>query len=509
MTSLIDIGKEKQLFLDENLVERITGARQELHLPRKAGSEPIIPADRPWEGNALVMRTVLHDPQDGLYKMWYRTSNVISRRNPGTGALTVEYNGDSRSCLAVSTDGWNWEKPDLGRVEFDGSRHNNILPAESDIADRKNIFLDTQEPEPSRRFKAMGRFSDGDPELVARLEKDPSVYYEMDAEHAEALKRKGNWTSLGWNLYHSADGLAWEPYEGNPVFRDPPQARTWAGPARFMGWDPIRQVYAVHMEACQHARSPLMKRLIGRAESPDLVHWSRPETILVPDEQDPLDTQFYFAAIAAYHGVYVGLLTYYFTEQGIIVPHLVFSRDGIHYDRRFREPFIPVGEADSYEGREIYAEVPLVSGDDLLIFYTGRIAGHGTGPFYERATEADSIYAGIGMASLPLDGFCSIDAGDGEAEVVTRAFSFSGDRLQLNLGAADTARPLEVKVELLGPAHHHIPGFTVQDADPIHTPGVRQTVSWNGASDLSRFRGEPVKLHIRLRNAQLRALQFV
>lgn len=66
-----------------------------------------------------------------------------------------------------------------------------------------------------------------------------------------------------------------------------------------------------------------------------------------------------------------------------------------------------------------------------------------------------------------------------------------------------------MKVELLGPAHHHIPGFTVQDADPIHTPGVRQTVSWNGASDLSRFRGEPVKLHIRLRNARLRALQFV
>ena len=509
MTSLIDIGKEKQLFLDEYLVERITGARQVLHPPQKMGTDPIIPADSPWEGNSLVMRTVLYDSQDELYKMWYLASDITSQRDPGTGTITVGGNGDSRVCLAVSTDGRNWEKPDLGRVEFDGSRHNNIIPTENGIADSKNIFLDTREPDPFRRLKAMSRFSDGDPELVARLERDPSVYYEMDAKYVDALKQKGNWTSLGWNLYHSADGVDWEQYEGNPVFRDPPQARTWAGPARFMGWDPIRQAYAVHMEACQHARSPLMKRLIGRAESPDLVHWSRPETILVPDEQDPPDTQFYFAAITAYHGLYIGLLTYFFTERGIIVPHLVFSRDGIHYDRRFREPFIPVGEADSYEGREIYADVPLVSGDELLIFYTGRIAGHGAGPFYEREFGADSVYAGIGMASLPLDGFCSIDAGDEEAEVVTRAFSFSGDRLQLNLGTADPALPLEVKVELLGPAHHHISGFTVRDADPIRAPGVRQTVSWNGVSDLSRFRGEPIKLPLRLRNAQLRAFQFV
>jgi len=508
MPGLIDIGGEKQLFLDEHLVERITGARQTLHPPEKTGPQPILPSDRPWEGNSQVMRTVLRNPQDGMLRMWYVTSGVVSRRDPATGVIAAEH-GESRLCLAVSADGRSWEKPDLGRVEFGGSRHNNILPAESGVADSKNIFLDAHEPDPSRRYKAMGRFSDGDPELVARLEQTSDAYYEMDAKHTEALKEKGNWTSLGWNLHTSGDGVDWEPFGGNPVFRDPPQTRTWAGPARFMGWDPIRQVYAVHMEACQHARSPLMKRLIGRAESTNLVDWSRPETILVPDEEDPPDTQFYFAAITAYCGVYLGLLTYYFTERGLIVPHLVFSRDGIHYDRRFREPFIPVGPSDSYEGREIYAEAPLVSGDEMLVFYTGRMAGHGHGPLYERETGADSAYAGIGVASMPLDGFCSIDAGAEEAEVVTRAFCFAGERLQVNLGAADTAGRLEVRVELLGPAHHHIPGFTVDDADPIHTPGVRQAVSWNGNSDLSRFQGKPVKLHFRLRNARLRAFQFV
>ena len=34
-------------------------------------------------------------------------------------------------CYAVSSDGVNWEKPELGLVEFNGSKRNNILPFEA------------------------------------------------------------------------------------------------------------------------------------------------------------------------------------------------------------------------------------------------------------------------------------------------------------------------------------------------------------------------------------------
>ena len=84
-----------------------------------------------------------------------------------------------------------------------------------------------------------------------------------------------------------------------------------------------------------------------------------------------------------------------------------------------------------------------------------------------------------------------------------------GSRLQLNIGAEESARPRELSVELLGPAHHHMPGFTAEHADPIREPGLRQVASWNGVSDLSRFRGEPVKLHIHMRNARLRQFRLV
>ena len=75
-----------------------------------------------------------------------------------------------------------------------------------------------------------------------------------------------------------------------------------------MGRDPIREVYAVHPENSRHRRSPLGKRLIGRSESPDGIAWSEPETILVPDTQDPSDTEFYGMPCVAYEGLYVGLL---------------------------------------------------------------------------------------------------------------------------------------------------------------------------------------------------------
>ena len=51
-----------------------------------------------------------------------------------------------------------------------------------------------------------------------------------------------------------------------------------------MGWDPIRNVYVAHIESCLHRGCPLGKRITGRSESPDMIHWSEVETIMIPDD---------------------------------------------------------------------------------------------------------------------------------------------------------------------------------------------------------------------------------
>ena len=60
--------------------------------------------------------------------MWYRLYPVTP-----TGRYTDERRGPRLTCYAESKDGIHWEKPDLGIVEWQGSRRNNILFPPGDI----------------------------------------------------------------------------------------------------------------------------------------------------------------------------------------------------------------------------------------------------------------------------------------------------------------------------------------------------------------------------------------
>ena len=82
----------------------------------------------------------------------------------------------SRLCLAKSRDGVAWERPDLGLVEYNGSKHNNLLDVPGEPSGNVNLVLeDPEDPDPGKRFKMLS----------------------------------------GKDSYFSADGLRWRP-TGNP-----------------------------------------------------------------------------------------------------------------------------------------------------------------------------------------------------------------------------------------------------------------------------------------------------
>ena len=58
--------------------------------------------------------------------------------------------------------------------------------------------------------------------------------------------------------------------------------------------------------------------MIGRAESPDLVNWSEPSTLLVPDGRDPPDLQFYALHVAVYEGYFVGMLWTHVPDRPVL-----------------------------------------------------------------------------------------------------------------------------------------------------------------------------------------------
>ena len=131
-----------------------------------------------------------------------------------------------------------------------------------------------------------------------------------------------------------------------------------------------------------------------------MTHWSFPETIIVPDEKDRPSTQFYCTAIGVYEGVYIGLVDNYILNTGEIFLELVISRNGIHYCRDYREPFISLGAYGAFDGKEIYPEVPIFHEDRVLIYYTGRNSGHDLGPFYEQEMGEENLFGAIGFGGL-------------------------------------------------------------------------------------------------------------
>ena len=502
----IDIGSKKQLFFDDYLIESLSNARQVLNPAIKVDDNPVLRPERPWEGTSMTPNKVIFDPKDQVFKLWYSTSTTTVRLEngkpvPGGAAgLLLDTRGQV-TCLATSKDGVYWERPSLGLVEFEGSTDNNILPEREGLP-TVPAFQDLHEKDPAKLYKA----------LIL----------------TGTTQRRG----LQYDLFYSPDALEWTPYEGNPVIDTGQELGRWAG--RFQAWDPIRETYYVTMEASHHWRGPYGKRLVGKAESPDMIHWSYPEIILVPDQDDYPDTEFYSMPVLPYEGIYVGLLWIFRTTNVIHYPEVIFSRDGFNYERNYREPFIPRGGAlGDFDSSSVYVQDVIVHGDRILTYYTGT---NSRSP--EVALElGDKATTGIGLAISRLDGFVSLDSGKGWlvkdtsedelqktlgegvifkepesfSQMVTRPFGFSGSRLHLNASMAAIAAgpgPGQVRVEILKSNHKKLPGFTFNDADPITVSGLDHAVSWNGSSDVSALAGQSIKLRFYFKNAKLYSFQF-
>ena len=170
MTDPIDIGTRRELLVDDHLIEKIVGARLVLHKPTQR--DVAIVCDAPWEGNTCCYPTVFRDGD--LYRMYYRGSHFDEK---------TEKMNHQVVCYAESDDGLSWTKPDLGIVEFEGSKHNSII---WDGLGSHNFapFKDTNPGcDPDERYKAIG----------------------------------GTVTSKGLLTFKSADGVRWSKKSDSPV----------------------------------------------------------------------------------------------------------------------------------------------------------------------------------------------------------------------------------------------------------------------------------------------------
>src|SRR5476649_1217515 len=91
----INLGSQRELFVDNFLIATKTNVQLTLHEPRDEG--PAFSFDAPWEGRFCAYVTLIHDGDH--FRAYYR------------GRADASRDGVSEStCVAESTDGRNWTK---------------------------------------------------------------------------------------------------------------------------------------------------------------------------------------------------------------------------------------------------------------------------------------------------------------------------------------------------------------------------------------------------------------
>jgi hypothetical protein len=87
--------------------------------------------------------------EEGKYRMWYYANAL---KDPD-----VPYERDNHIagpvCYAESDDGISWIKPNLGQVEFRGSKDNNAIALPAEQTSGVHVIKDEEDPDPQRLYK--------------------------------------------------------------------------------------------------------------------------------------------------------------------------------------------------------------------------------------------------------------------------------------------------------------------------------------------------------------------
>jgi len=466
------IGSRLELFVDETLIDRLTGdVRLKLHTP--TARKVCIVHDAPWEGNTSGYHTVLKDGD--RYRMYYRGH-----------AMTFDASGLREShqevtCYAESADGIQWPKPELGLIEFEGSTANNIIwqgPESHNFCP----FIDANPACTSaQRFKAFGGVADG---LIALA---------------------------------SQDGVHWRRMADEPVITE------GAFDSQNVGfWDPSRGRYA----ACFRFFTAAGLREIAVAHSDDFVHWSSPEPLtythsaggqqmytnqIAPYDRAPhillgFPTRYVARPLTAHvqtiEPVDVRLRLITAVERGgtdLTDGLFMSSRDGKSF-RRWDEAFLrpgPQGEGrwmygDNYQSWGLVETAPSIPGGPMeLSFYSS-----------EGAWRDDYR---MRRYTVRLDGFVSAHAGFKGGEVVTQPLTFTGNELVINYA---TSAAGSVRVELQSDNGEPIDGCALNDCAELYGDSIEQVVTWNRHPDAGLLTGHPVRIRFVLRDADVYSYRF-
>lgn len=458
----LQLANNRELFVDQYLIEKLNNITQELHTPRNEGT--VLKFDNPWEGNFSGYSTIIKDGTQ--YKLYYR----------GIREAGKDGNSNEVTCYAESSDGINWTKPHLGIYTIDGSTNNNVVLANAAPA--------------THNFSPF-------------LDKNPN------AKATERFKAFGGVDKTGLFAFVSADGIHWKKAQDSAVYK------TGVFDSQNVAfWSESEQQYVCYFRTWSDGGFTQYKgfRSVSRTTSKDFIHWTAP--VKMTFGNTPLDhlytnqTSPYFRAPQIYLAIGARFMPKrqvltdeqakalnvnpaYFKDCSDAI--FMTTRGGSVYDRTFMQSFIrPEIGLENWVSRSNYPVLNVVqtSPTELSVYVNES---------YAQPTAHIKRYA------LRLDGFASLQAGFKGGDAITKPFLFKGKQLEINYS---TSAAGYVRIEILDAKGKPVPGYTFNDSQEIIGNEISRIVSWNGNSDVSSLQGKPVRLKIYLKDADLYSLKF-
>ena len=480
------LGTDRQLFVDDHLIADTQGnIEKQFHQPRKHTEGYVVAPEHPWEGTAcLAHGTVVQEPS-GRLRMYYVGS---------TWHVPFEHaseNPHNNVCVAYSDDGLHWEKPKLGLYPWQGRNDTNlVLPVEpkEGTYEQFSVLHDPEDPDPKRRWK-MGCYRPGKGKFLDDP-KDPSKLKIGEPPY------QGN----GYYPFFSEDGLRWR-IGPEPIFTSgwTLKRASWPMPGvaenSSIMYDHVRRKYIAFVRIWDvRPDKPAAWRARGICESDDFLHWTTPRVLFLPLEDDEPGLQFYSSTGFNYESMYLGLLRCYRSRTtGQVYFQLVSSRDGVHWDRAaYRQPFIDNGPVGSLDGgyHSDFSNPPIRKGDELWFYYGSSTTGKSMSP----------RIGGICLAKLRVDGFASVEGGEGGGRLLTRPMDFKGAKVSVNASPRSGGR---IQVEVLDRHLKPVEGFGLADSVPVTSDSTSAAVRWRKYDDLSALQGRTIRLKFHLTDAGL------
>jgi hypothetical protein len=448
--------RNRYLVLDSRIIESTDNMELTVGVVHKDKNNPLFGEDKPWEPRFdNPYSSVIYDEEDKIYKCWYSifTESEHEALAPEKRAWVDWHEGERGFgvCYATSKDGITWEKPELGILEFNGNKKNNIVIY---YTHGVAVIKDLHETDPMKRYKAI---------------------------HPE----KEN--SLVW---FSADGIHWgEQIDVGPIDNGDTNQSIW--------WDENLNKYVLITRRWGGANTTGRYGRMGhrqkvRSESSDFLNWSKTELVI---EGLDLRRQIHDMLVIPYAGVYIGMVGLFDIEASKQWCELAWSPDSKEWHRiQPGKVLIPNGpEMGDYDWGCIFASKPIIRKDEILLYYganDGRFMAWRSGYF--------------ALAKMRSDGFAGYEQIAGGSNktgsITTKPVSVVGNSLCIS---ADVAPSGFVKVMLLDSGYNQL-----AEGKLVTTTVSDAKILWKENFQLEKHREKVIRLIFELREAKIFSFSF-